>query len=101
MGEQKEWRKLISSSGGKGIGMGMACAKGMTERGTEGLRLLFSDLGPRKVVADFSGGLLSSDGGVLLKSQIPVSGSAISAAIRSLRRSHRAPSRSAGSRRRA
>jgi len=28
--------------------------------------LLFQDLGPRKVVADFSGGTLSSDGGVLL-----------------------------------
>ncbi len=27
--------------------------------------LLFQDLGPRKVVADFSGGTLSSDGGVL------------------------------------
>ncbi|HIG30896.1 MAG TPA: hypothetical protein EYQ50_25090, partial [Verrucomicrobiales bacterium] len=28
--------------------------------------LLFPDLGPRKVVADFSGGHLSSDGGALL-----------------------------------
>jgi hypothetical protein len=28
--------------------------------------LLFQDLGTRKVVADFSGGTLSSDGGVLL-----------------------------------
>ena len=27
--------------------------------------MLFADLGPRKVVADFSGGLLSSDGGAL------------------------------------
>lgn len=32
--------------------------------------LLFQDLGPRKVVADFSGGTLSSDGGVLLLRQI-------------------------------
>lgn len=32
--------------------------------------LLFQDLGPRKVVADFSGGHLSSDGGVLLVRQI-------------------------------
>lgn len=31
--------------------------------------LLFQDLGSRKVVADFSGGTLSSDGGVLLLSQ--------------------------------
>lgn len=40
----------------------------MTDCGTEAL--LFSELGPRKVVADFSGGLLSSDGGVLLLRQI-------------------------------
>src|SRR6266487_4936136 len=32
--------------------------------------LLFQDLGPRKVVADFSGGTLSSDGGVLLLRQV-------------------------------
>jgi hypothetical protein len=32
--------------------------------------LLFQDLGPRKVVADFSGGTLSSDGGVLHLRQI-------------------------------
>lgn len=32
--------------------------------------LLFSDLGPRQVVADFSGGFLSSDGGVLLLRQV-------------------------------
>jgi hypothetical protein len=32
--------------------------------------MLFQDLGPRKVVADFSGGTLSSDGGVLLLRQI-------------------------------
>lgn len=32
--------------------------------------LLFQDLGSRKVVADFSGGTLSSDGGVLLVRQI-------------------------------
>src|ERR1051325_9018278 len=31
--------------------------------------LLFQDLGKRKVVADFSGGTLSSDGGVLLLRQ--------------------------------
>ena len=48
--------------------MGMACVEGMTECGREGL--LFSDLGPRKVVADLTGGLLSSDGGVLLLRQI-------------------------------
>jgi hypothetical protein len=32
--------------------------------------LLFTDLGPRKLVADFSGGHLSSDGGMLLLRQI-------------------------------
>ena len=32
--------------------------------------LLFEDLGPRQVVADFSGGTLSSDGGVLLLRQL-------------------------------
>jgi hypothetical protein len=32
--------------------------------------LLFADLGPRRVVADFSGGFLSSDGGALLLRQI-------------------------------
>ena len=32
--------------------------------------MLFQDLGPRKVVVDFSGGTLSSDGGVLLVRQI-------------------------------
>ena len=32
--------------------------------------LLFQDLGARKVLADFSGGTLSSDGGVLLLRQI-------------------------------
>ncbi len=32
--------------------------------------LLFQELGPRKVVADFSGGTLSSDGGVLLLRQV-------------------------------
>jgi hypothetical protein len=32
--------------------------------------VLFQDLGPRKVVADFSGGHLSSDGGVLLLQQV-------------------------------
>jgi hypothetical protein len=35
--------------------------------------LLFQDLGPRKVVADFSGGTLSSDGGVLLLRQVDLS----------------------------
>ena len=35
--------------------------------------LLFQDLGPRKVVADFSGGILSSDGGALLLRQIDFS----------------------------
>lgn len=33
-------------------------------------RLLFQDLGRRKVVADFSGGTLSSDGGALLLDQV-------------------------------
>jgi hypothetical protein len=32
--------------------------------------LLFADLGPRQVVTDFSGGTLSSDGGVLLVRQV-------------------------------
>jgi hypothetical protein len=32
--------------------------------------MLFQDLGPRKVVADFSGEILSSDGGVLLLRQV-------------------------------
>jgi hypothetical protein len=32
--------------------------------------LLFQDLGPRKVVADFSGGTLATDGGVLLRRQV-------------------------------
>jgi DDE family transposase len=32
--------------------------------------LLFQDLGGRKVLADFSGGTLSSDGGVLLLRQV-------------------------------
>jgi hypothetical protein len=32
--------------------------------------VLFEDLGPRKVVADFTGGTLSSDGGVLLLRQV-------------------------------
>jgi len=32
--------------------------------------LLFADLGPRKVAADFSGGTISSDGGVLLLRQV-------------------------------
>jgi hypothetical protein len=32
--------------------------------------LLFQDLGSRQVVADFSGGTLSSDGGVLLLRQV-------------------------------
>lgn len=35
--------------------------------------LLFQDLGPRKVVADFSGGTLSSDGGVLMLRQVDTS----------------------------
>ena len=35
--------------------------------------LLFQDLGPRKVVADFAGGTLSSDGGVLLLRQVDLS----------------------------
>jgi hypothetical protein len=35
--------------------------------------LLFADLGPRKVVADFSGGTLSSDGGALFLRQLDAS----------------------------
>lgn len=35
--------------------------------------MLFTDLGPRKVVADFSGGTLSNDGGVLLLRQVDLS----------------------------
>ena len=35
-----------------------------------GQALLFQDLGSRKVVADFSGGILSSDGGALLLRQV-------------------------------
>lgn len=35
--------------------------------------LLFQELGPRKVVADFSGGTLSSDGGVLFLRQVDLS----------------------------
>jgi hypothetical protein len=35
--------------------------------------LLFSDLGSRQVVADFSGGTLSSDGGVLMLRQVDLS----------------------------
>ncbi|MCI0349237.1 MAG: IS1380 family transposase [Acidobacteriales bacterium] len=35
--------------------------------------LLFQDLGPRKVVADFSGGTLSTDGGVLFLRQVDLS----------------------------
>jgi hypothetical protein len=35
--------------------------------------LLFQDLGARKVVADFSGGTLSSDGGVLFLRQVDLS----------------------------
>ena len=35
--------------------------------------MLFQDLGPRKVVADFSGGTLSSDGGVLFLRQVDLS----------------------------
>jgi hypothetical protein len=42
--------------------------------------LLFQDLGARKVVADFSGGILSSDGGLLLLRQID-RGLGVSAAL--------------------
>lgn len=35
--------------------------------------MLFQDLGPRKVVADFSGGTLSTDGGVLFLRQVDLS----------------------------
>lgn len=34
------------------------------------LRCFFQDLGPRKVIADFSGGHLSNDGGALLLQQV-------------------------------
>jgi len=37
--------------------------------------LLFAGLGERQVVADFSGGYLSSDGGVLLQGVGKVAGS--------------------------
>jgi hypothetical protein len=43
-------------------------ASSMTD--CKGQPLLFQDLGSRKVVADFSGGTLSSDGGVLLLRQV-------------------------------
>lgn len=42
--------------------------------------LLFQDLGSRKVVADFSGGILSSDGGLLLLRQVD-HGLGVSAAL--------------------
>ena len=42
--------------------------------------LLFQDLGSRKVVADFSGGILSSDGGLLLLRQVD-RGLGVSAAL--------------------
>ena len=48
--------------------MAIARLGGMTDCPAE--PLLFSDLGPRKVMADFSGGLLSSEGGVLLLRQV-------------------------------
>ena len=50
--------------------------------------LLFTDLGPRKVVADFSGGHLSSDGGMLLLRQIDA-GLGISATLAACFRDHR------------
>jgi hypothetical protein len=52
----------------RGFGMALAGRSGLTD--CSGQALLFSDLGARAVVADFSGGLLSSDGGVLLLRQI-------------------------------
>ena len=50
--------------------------------------LLFTDLGPRKVVADFSGGHLSSDGGMLLLRQIDA-GLGISGTLAACFRDHR------------
>lgn len=50
--------------------------------------LLFQDLGARKVVADFSGGILSSDGGLLLLHQVD-RGLGISAALASCFRDQR------------
>jgi hypothetical protein len=50
--------------------------------------LLFQDLGSRKVVADFSGGILSSDGGLLLLRQVD-RGLGISAALASCFRDQR------------
>lgn len=46
-------------------------ASSTTDR--KGQPLLFEDLCSRKVVADFSGGTLSSDGGVLLVRQVDAS----------------------------
>jgi hypothetical protein len=50
--------------------------------------LLFPDLGPRKVVADFSGGHLSSDGGMLLLRQLD-EGLGVSRALATCFRDHR------------
>jgi hypothetical protein len=52
--------------------------------------LLFQDLGTRKVVADFSGGILSSDGGLLLLRQVD-RGLGISAALAGCFRDARDP----------
>lgn len=52
--------------------------------------LLFQDLGMRKVVADFSGGILSSDGGLLLLRQVD-RGLGISAALAGCFRDGRDP----------
>lgn len=52
--------------------------------------LLFHDLGPRKVIADFSGGHLSSDGGMLLLRQIDA-GLGISGTLAACFRDHRSP----------
>jgi Transposase DDE domain group 1 len=52
--------------------------------------LLFQDLGTRKVVADFSGGILSSDGGLLLLRQVD-RGLGISTALASCFRDARDP----------
>lgn len=55
-----------------------------------GQRLLFQDLGSRQVMADFSGGILSSDGGLLLLRQVD-RGLGVSAALAGCFRDERDP----------
>jgi hypothetical protein len=58
--------------------------------GSSSQPLLFNELGPRRVEADFSGGHLSSDGGLLLLRQID-EGLGISRTLASCFRAHRDP----------